>query len=151
MTEILNTKEILNTDTHSITVLDDFSEDDTLSIEKMKLLDKLSKIRSKVETGGVYFNDIIIKTDEGSLGKITSTIMALQSGMMTSIDWKGENGWIRDVDLDTMMGIAMVVSAHVQKSFTTENKISEIIENMLHEDIINVDLDIMWDSYFTSQ
>lgn len=144
-------EEVFKTDSHQVLVFKHSVDDSGVSKEKKKLLDRLSKIRSREEKGGVDYNGIIIKTDEGSLGKITSTIMALQSGMMSSIDWKGHNGWIKNVDQTIMLGIATTVSAHVQKCFTTEHRISEKILDMSETDAKNLNLNDLWDSYFTAE
>lgn len=112
-------REIYKTDSHVISVVGEQSSIE--STKKEKLLKSLGKLRGKFESGGVDFNGVIIKTDEGSIAKITSTVMGLQSGLMSSIDWKGHNGWIKNVQFDTMMQIASVVGNHVQKCFRVEN------------------------------
>lgn len=142
-------KIIYTSENHSLTIFE--SSNSVSPTDKKQILKKLGKIRGKIETGGVDFNGIVIKTDEGSLGKITSTIMALQNGIMTDIDWKGQNGWIKGADLNTMTQIAIVVSSHVQKCFRTENIIASEIELMTQAELDVLDVQAMWDSRFTSE
>jgi hypothetical protein len=142
-------KNIYTTQNHSLSIFDGSSTESPR--DKKQILKKLGNIRKKVESGGVDFNGVLIKTDEGSIAKITSTVMALQSGMMDTIDWKGHNGWIRGVDLDIMMQIAMVVSSHVQKCFRIENTIASEIELMTQEQLNVLDVQAVWDTYFTTE
>ena len=139
-------KEIYNTSTHKISIYDESEQ--VITTKHKKILKRLSKLRSKVETGGVEYNGIILKTDEGSIAKITSTVMALQTGMMQSIDWKGHNGWITNVGYEQMIGIATTVSVHIEKSFSTENAIAKKIEAMAEDELDSFDLDAEWDSYY---
>jgi hypothetical protein len=139
-------KEIYKTTNHSINIYD--GSEEVITTKHKKMLKRLSKLRSKVESGGVEFNGIVLKTDEGSIAKITSTVMALQSGMMQSIDWKGHNGWITDVGYEQMIGIATTVSMHIEKAFSTENKIASKIEAMSEEELDTFDLESEWDSYY---
>lgn len=139
-------REIYKTDSHVISVVGEQSSIE--STKKEKLLKSLGKLRGKFESGGVDFNGVIIKTDEGSIAKITSTVMGLQSGLMSSIDWKGHNGWIRDVQFDTMMQIASVVGNHVQKCFRVENQIVNEIEMLTESELDNYDIFSRWDFYY---
>ena len=139
-------KEIYKTDTHIISVIGDQSKIETT--KKEKLLKSLGKLRGKYESGGVDFNGVIIKTDEGSIAKITSTVMGLQSGLMTSIDWKGHNGWIKNVQFDTMLQIASVVGNHVQKCFRVENLIVDEIEKLTVSELDSYDMFARWEYYF---
>lgn len=141
-------KPVYQTNTHEIFVYHSDIEVDETDKHRALLLRRLSDIRKRVETGGVLYDNILIKTDEGSIGKITSTVMGLQSGMMTHIDWKGHNGWIKSVDYKGMIGIATVVSSHVQKCFSAENSVSEIIENTDASELHNVDVQSLWNAYF---
>ena len=111
-------------------------------------LRQLSKIRKRVEQGGVEYSGIIIRTDEGSLAKIVSTVLALQTGMAKTVDWKGVNGWIRDVDYNTMTQIAKTVTEHVQFAFSTENRISEELKNASDDEVENYDVQARWDAIY---
>jgi hypothetical protein len=139
-------REIYKTDSHVISVVGEQSSIE--STKKEKLLKSLGKLRGKFESGGVDFNGVIIKTDEGSIAKITSTVMGLQSGLMSSIDWKGHNGWIKNVQFDTMMQIASVVGNHVQKCFRVENQIVNEIEMLTESELDNYDIFSRWDFYY---
>lgn len=142
-------KYIYTTQKHSLSIFE--SSKSVSPKDKRQVLKKLGNIRKKTEAGGVDFNGISIKTDEGSIAKITSTVMALQSGMMDTIDWKGHDGWIRNVDLNIMMQIAIVVSSHIQKCFRTENIIASQIELMTQEELDVYDPQAVWDTYFTTE
>ena len=139
-------KSIYKTDTHSIKIHDE--SEYYPPNRKKEELKKLSKLRKKVESSGVDYNGILLKTDEGSIAKITSTVMALQSGMMKSIDWKGHNGWISGVDYEQMIDIAATVSMHIEKAYSTENKIASKIEAMSESELDSFDLESEWDSYY---
>ena len=140
-------KNIYTTESHSISIYD--GSEEVITTKHKNMLKRLSKLRQKVEAGGVDYNGIILKTDEGSIAKITSTVMTLQSGMMQSIDWKGHNGWITGVGYEQMLGIATAVSVHIEKSFSTENIIASKIEAMTETELDNFDLEAEWDSYYT--
>lgn len=139
-------KDIYKTNIHTISIYD--GSEEVITTKHKIMLKKLSNLRRKVESGGVNYNGIILKTDEGSIAKITSTVMALQSGMMQSIDWKGHNGWITGVGYEQMIGIATTVSMHIEKSFSTENKIASKIEAMTESELDTFDLESEWDSYY---
>lgn len=139
-------KNIFLSDTHSIEIYEGSQE--IITSKHQRMLKRLSKLRSRIENKGTEYQGVILKTDEGSIAKITSTVMALQTGMMQSIDWKGHNGWITDVDYDGMIGIATAVSLHIEKAFSTENAIASIIEAMTEEELDTFNLDDEWDSYY---
>jgi len=139
-------KNILESTTHSISIYDDSTE--VITTAHQRMLKRLSSLRKKIETGGVDFNGTIIKTDEGSLAKISSTMMALQAGITDSVDWKGQNGWIRSVDYNQMVLIATTVTKHVQKAFSVENVIASKIEAMTELELESFDLDAEWASYY---
>ena len=139
-------KDIYQSAKHRISIYE--GSEEIITNKHQRMLKKLSSLRKKVESGGVEYQGIVLKTDEGSIAKITSTVMALQAGIMQSIDWKGHNGWIPGVDYERMMGIATTVSMHIEKSFSVENKIASKIEAMSEEELDTFDLYAEWDSYY---
>lgn len=139
-------KNIYNSSTHSIEIYE--GSEEVITSKHQRMLKRLSKLRSRIETSGTLYQGILLKTDEGSIAKITSTVMALQAGMMQSIDWKGHNGWITGVDYEGMLGIATAVSLHIEKAFSTENAIASKIEAMTEQELDAFDLDAEWDSYY---
>lgn len=138
-------KNVYHTDTHSISIYDG-----GVLEQRQHLLTKLSKKRKRVENQGAVYQDYIIKTDEGSLAKITSTIMSLQSGLVETVNWKASNGWIKNCDINDMMAIAMSVTHHVEKAFTVESDITSLLEAMSEEELATFDLDATWDSFYES-
>lgn len=97
----------------------------TLETAKAAKLAEIAAWRYSLETSGVAFNGARIKTDRESQATVTSAFISLAQGLVTSIDWKAENGvWVR-LGLAEMSAIAQAVAVHVQQSFTLEKSYVE--------------------------
>lgn len=76
--------------------------------------------RYEVETGGVMFNGVLIRTDPDSQARITGAYTLLQADpTLTEVDWEAQpQQWVT-VDADTMKAIGIAVGRHVQACFST--------------------------------
>ena len=90
----------------------------------------LAALRFGYEVGGITVGGARIKTDRESQAQLTGAYISLKFGLRTSVDWKGENGWV-SVTLAELEPIAHAVSAHVQNSFTQERIHSQEIDRMV--------------------
>jgi len=90
--------------------------------------DHLADIRWRKETGGVALpTGQTIQTTREAQAQVSSTYSSLKDSLVTTADWKTENGWV-SVTLTEFQPIAQVVAAHVQACFAAERQVSEQIE-----------------------
>lgn len=88
----------------------------------------LADLRWRKETGGVSLPDGgAINTSREAQAQVSSAFNALQSGMIASIEWKSELGWVT-VTLAEFTPIASVVAKHVQACFAAERAVALSIE-----------------------
>ena len=92
----------------------------TLESAKAAKLAEIANWRFQRETSGIVFNGVRIKTDRESQATITGALTALSQGLVSSVEWKADNGqWIQ-LGLTEMTAIARAVATHVQQCFSLE-------------------------------
>ena len=132
-------KTIYQTDLHKISI----NNHEEIDIRDY-LIQKLNNYRKIVENSGVLFNDFIIHTNPDSITKIASTVLAFQAGLVTSVNWKTRNGWIKDADMEIILGIAATMTQHIQNCFNTEQIIEEDIRSKTEEELKNYSVEHSW-------
>jgi hypothetical protein len=101
----------------------------------------LAAKRYEVEIGGIEIAGAKVKTDRESQASLTGAYTSLKEGMLTSIDWKTEDGWVT-LDLESCEAIAQAVAVHVQACFTQEKELSALIDAaQTVEDLAEINLD----------
>lgn len=99
----------------------------TLEAVRATLMARLADHRWRKETGGVQLQGgQTIKTTREAQAQISSTYSALQSGLVQAADWKAEGGWVA-VTLAEFEPIAQAVATHVQRCFTAEKAVAEML------------------------
>ncbi len=95
----------------------------TLADAKESKLKELAADRYREETGGITVGSAIISTDRDSQAMMTGALLSLKSGLVASVNWKGENEWV-SLTLAELEPIAQAVSMHVQACFTKEGQLA---------------------------
>lgn len=104
----------------------------------------LAAKRYEVEIGGITVGGAKVKTDRESQASLTGAYTSLKEGMLTSIDWKTEDGWVT-LNLATCEAIAQAVASHVQQSFSREKELSALIDAAeTVEDLQAIDINSGW-------
>lgn len=89
---------------------------------------QIAEWRWQREVGGVSVGGTKIRTDRESQAQITSTLTSLEQGLLSSVDFKAQDGtWIK-LTLDGVKEVARAVAQHVQQSFTIERQLVEMVE-----------------------
>ena len=92
----------------------------TLESAKAAKLAEIANWRFQRETSGIVLNGVRIKTDRESQAAITGAFITLSQGLVSSVDWKADNGqWIQ-LGLTEMTAVAQAVATHVQQCFSLE-------------------------------
>lgn len=92
-------------------------------------LRELADYRYTVEVGGILINGITIYTDPISQSKLTGAWVKMQMTPTKTINWKGENGWVKTTKSD-IEAIAVAVADHVQTCFDMEYQHSQLINSI---------------------
>lgn len=95
----------------------------TLEEVKAAKLATLAAGRYNQEVGGITVDGVTIATDRDSQAMMTGALLSLQSGLVASVNWKGENEWV-SLTLAELEPIAQAVSMHVQACFTKEGQLA---------------------------
>lgn len=80
------------------------------------------------EVSGVNVGGTKIRTDRESQAQITSTLTSLEQGLLTSVDFKAQDGTWLPLTLDDVKAVARAVAQHVQQSFTIERQLVEMVD-----------------------
>jgi hypothetical protein len=99
----------------------------TLESVKAAKLAELANWRYQREISGVMLGGARIKTDRESQATVSGAYSSLKDGLITSVDWKADNGQWITIGLLEMTAIAQAVSTHVQSCFSAEKLLSEEI------------------------
>ena len=112
---------------------------------KQQLKDSATSLRYQKETSGVVLpGGTTIKTDVESQSKVNAAFVSLNSGLVSSIDWKGSNGWITLTAVEVQQ-LAYVIANHVKNCFSKEKKIHELIDQIQNiEQYESFDINIEW-------
>ena len=119
-----------------------------LTLDQVKLNKKsqLAAYRYQIETGGVTLGGNKILTDRESQSMVNGALSSLKNGLLTSVDWKGVNGWV-SLTLDTFTPVAQAIATHVQECFTNEKFHCNEIDSLPDVDTVNsYDFTVNWPS-----
>jgi len=97
-------------------------------------LAQLAALRFQKETAGIVVGGVSIKTDRESQALINGAYNSLKNGLLSSIDWKGANGWVT-VTLAQLDPIAQAVASHVQACFTRERQHNDAIQLVVNNQV----------------
>ena len=95
----------------------------TLGEVKAAKLAELASARYTEEVGGIVVGGVTIATDRESQSMLTGAYVSLKQGLMQSVNWKGDDGWVT-ATLTEIEPIAQAVGLHVQQCFTKESQLS---------------------------
>lgn len=95
----------------------------TLAEAKAAKLRELAAARYAEETGGVVVGSVTIATDRESQAMLTGAYVSLKQGLMQSVNWKGDDGWVA-ATLTEIEPIAQAVGQHIQACFTKEGQLA---------------------------
>ena len=84
--------------------------------------------RWKHSQGGTEVAGVHVQSDDIAIAKIMGAKMALDAGLMTTIRWKSDGGWI-DLDQTAMNGVFAGVSAFVQACYAAEETVVDLIND----------------------
>lgn len=115
--------------------------EDSIETSKQYLLniisEKVAEHRYNKEVNGAKYGTYIVKTDRESQATITSTVVALQAGLINSVEFKFQNGW-KTLDTTEFFNVAMVISGHVNNCFKAENTTLTTLSNLPLEELIPI-------------
>ena len=95
----------------------------TLEEIKTAKLAELAAARYTEEIGGIVVGVITIATDRESQAMLTGAYVSLKQGLMQSVNWKGDDGWVTAM-LTEIEPIAQAVGQHIQACFTKESQLA---------------------------
>lgn len=90
---------------------------------KAAKLAELASARYTEEVGGIVVGGVTIATDREGQSMLTGAYVSLKQGLMQSVNWKGDDGWVT-ATLTEIEPIAQAVGLHVQQCFTKESQLS---------------------------
>lgn len=108
---------------------------------KDALIGRLAEMRWKRETGGLLLpTGQTIGTTREAQAQISSALMSLQGGLITSVDWKLGGEWVT-LTLDQFAPMAAAVANHVQRCFAAEKAVTDLIGAAIDvEELAGIDL-----------
>ena len=95
----------------------------TLAESKAAKLAELAAARYTEEIGGIVVGSVTIATDRESQAMMTGAYVSLKQGLMQSVNWKGDDGWVT-ATLTEIEPIAQAVGQHIQACFTKESQLA---------------------------
>ena len=95
----------------------------TLEEVKGAKLAELAAARYTEEVGGIVVGSVTIATDRESQSMLTGAYVSLKQGLMQSVNWKGDDGWVA-ATLTEIEPIAQAVGLHIQACFTKEGQLA---------------------------
>ena len=84
----------------------------TLGEVKAAKLAELASARYTEEVGGIVVGGVTIATDRESQSMLTGAYVSLKQGLMQSVNWKGDDGWVT-ATLTEIEPIAQAVGQHI--------------------------------------
>ena len=105
---------------------------------KKHLLDvlsaKLATYRYEKEISGVNYGELIVQTDRESQATATSTIVALQGGLIDHVNFKFKNGW-KALGAGEFLAVATLLSVYVNSCFAAEEMTINTLANLPFEEL----------------
>lgn len=105
---------------------------------KKHLLDilsaKLATYRYEKEISGVNYGEYIVQTDRESQATATSTIVALQGGLIQQVNFKFKNGW-KALDASEFLTVATLLSVYVNSCFAAEEMTINTLAGLPFEEL----------------
>ena len=97
------------------------------------------------ETAGVVHGGVVISTDRESQAALTGAYTALKSGLVSEVQWKGQDGWLT-LGLSQIEPIAARVAGYVQTCFARERELATQIQQLAGdpEAVIEFSIDTGW-------
>ena len=95
----------------------------TLAEVKTAKLAELAAARYTEEIGGIVVGSVTIATGRESQAMMTGAYVSLKQGLMQSVNWKGDDGWVT-ATLTEIEPIAQAVGQHIQACFTKESQLA---------------------------
>jgi hypothetical protein len=77
---------------------------------------------------GTVINGTHYQTDDVAIAKIMGAKMLIDSGAVTTVNWKHDGGWV-DLDQTAMNAVFGGVSAFIQNCYTTEQTVIGLIDD----------------------
>ena len=112
----------------------------TLAESKAAKLAELASARYTEEIGGIVVGSVIIATDRESQAMMTGAYVSLKQGLMQSVNWKGDDGWVT-ATLTEIEPIAQAVGQHIQACFTKESQLAAQVAAAATVEAVNA---IVW-------
>lgn len=115
------------------------SEYDPVSISLFvkKAAELIKDIRKEKEAAGVAFAGKIVDTDRDSQQSITSSVVMLQSKLVSTINYKCQNNeYLFNLTLSDMLSLSATVSTYVQTCYTAEAGCSSYLTSLQPSDIV---------------
>ena len=100
----------------------------TLESTKADKKAQIAEWRWHREVGGVNVGGTKVRTDRESQAQITSTLTSLEQGLLSTVDFKAQDGTWITLTLDEVKAVARAVAQHVQQSFTIERQLVEMVD-----------------------
>ena len=105
----------------------------------------VTAIRYEHEVGGIKMPDgSIIETDHVSQSKFAGAKVFSDLNPDALINWKAENGWT-SLDRNTILFIASEVGQHVQRCFSNERRLHELIDTLPYDELLGLDVTDGWE------
>lgn len=102
-------------------------DEDGLNRQRELKLAAIAAKRWEVETGGIVFAGVPIKTDEDTQRKITGAYVRATRDSGFTVQWKIGPATFITLDATTIIGIGDAVTAHIQDAFATEAALSDAV------------------------
>ena len=112
----------------------------TLEDVKTAKLAELASARYTEEVGGIVVGGVTIATDRESQSMLTGAYVSLKQGLMQSVNWKGDDGWVT-ATLTEIEPIAQAVGQHIQACFTKEGQLAAQVKAATTMEEVNA---IVW-------
>lgn len=99
----------------------------------------LKDIRDQKRYGGLTINSIAIQTDAETQTALLGASIAAKEDSTYTVEWKTDNGFTT-LDAVTIIFISTAVRNHVQKCFTIEKRVIDLLEAGTIDNIYDVEI-----------
>lgn len=90
---------------------------------------QLSAAKSEAIVSGCDFFGLTVKTDTDSQSSISSTLISMQAGLLSSVNFKIDGTWV-EMNKDQFAVLAAIVTTHIQSCFNTEKQLLAKFQTM---------------------